>query len=275
MKKILLTITALAVAAVSVAQTNLDLETWSLGNPTGWVTTNLLYAPTTVTQVTGNGSTSAMQVTNDSVYDLQSNAPDTTGFALQLITNAPTYTSLAFDYKTSYVGTSDTGYVSIAFVHNGGTYTSSFDLIPSASWYSTPAIPLASLYSQLSGLGVATDSVIISVFASSAPMSVRNNTVTIDNIVLTSSSAGIYEVFSGVSVKTFPNPTSDVVNFEIDSDENLSISIFALDGTLVKTISKTSTLTTLSLDGMDKGSYIYRVAKLNGNIVKTGKFIKQ
>ena len=275
MKKILLSITAFAVAATSIAQTNLGLETWSAGNPTGWVTTNLLYAPTTVTQVTGNGSTSAMQVKNDSVADLQSGAPDTTGFALQLITNAPTYNSLSFDYKTTYVGTSDTGYVSIGFVHNGGTYTFSFNLIPSPSWYSTPAISLAGAYSQLSGLGVATDSVIISVFASSAPMSVRNNIVTIDNIVLDAGTAGIYEVFSNVDVNTYPNPANDLINFEIDTDENLTISIFALDGSLVKTISKTSTLTTISLDGMDKGSYIYRISKLNGNIVKNGKFIKQ
>jgi hypothetical protein len=275
MKKILLSITALAVAGASIAQTNLDIEAWSMGNPTGWVTSNLFYAPTTVAQVTGNASTSAMQITTDSVTDLQSGTPDTTGFAIQLIASAPTYTSIQFDYKTSYIGTSDTGYVSFVFLDNGSSYGATIMLIPTPAWYSTPAVNISSLYAGAAGQGIATDSVLISVYSSSASTPVRGNAITIDNIILNSPTAGIYEVFSGVNVKTFPNPTSDVINFEIDTDENLTISIFALDGSLVKTISKTSTLTTISLDGMDKGSYIYRVAKLNGNTVKTGKFIKQ
>lgn len=279
MKKILLSITALAVAVTSNAQVNLDLETWQAGNPTGWITTNLAYAPTTITQVTGNGTGSAMQITTDSVYGIipqTAGTTDTTGFAQQLITNAPTYNSIKFDYKTNYIGTTDTGYVSIGFVHNGGTYVASFNLLPSPSWYPTPAVPLASLYAQLSAQGVATDSVIISVYASSGNVTpVRGNSVTIDNIVLDAGTAGIYEAFADINVKTYPNPTSDVVNFEIDNDENLTINIFALDGSLVKTVAKTSSVTRISLDGMDKGSYIYRISKLNGNIVKTGKFVKQ
>lgn len=275
MKKILLSITAFAVAATSIAQTNLDLETWNTGNPLGWVTSNMIYAPTTVTQVSGNTSGSAMRITTDSVYALQGGDPDTTGFALQLIANAPTFTSIAFDYRTSYVGTTDTGYVSFGFVHNGGTFSAVLPLIPSPAWYSTPAVSLASFYSQATGQGIATDSVLISVYSSRAAVPVRNNAVIIDNIVLASSSAGIYEVFSGINVKTYPNPTSDVVNFEIDNDENLTINIFALDGSLVKTVTKTSNITSVSLDNIDKGSYIYKISKLNGNIVKTGKFIKQ
>jgi hypothetical protein len=276
MKKFLLSIASLAIIGASTAQTNLDLETWSSGNPTGWITSGLLYAPNTIAQVTGNGSTSAIQITTDSVYGVipqTTGEVDTTGFAFQLIANAPVFSSLAFDYKTAYIGTTDTGYVSIGFLDNGATYTISFNLQPIPTWYSTPSISLAGAYSQLPP-GFATDSVIISVYSSGRTTQVRNNSVTVDNIVL-NSSVGVYEVFSGVSVKTYPNPTTDVVNFDIDSDENLTISIFALDGSLVKTVAKTSTLTSVSLNDMDKGSYIYKISKLNGNTVKTGKFIKQ
>lgn len=279
MKKLLLSITAFAAFGAVKAQTNLDLETWVMGNPTGWTTTNQIYTPATVTQDAGNVSGSCAKIVNDSVASLQNGAPDTTGFMIQVIDAGSTiYTSLKFDYKTAYVGTSDTGIITVGLWDNGRPAVSlSLLLQPTPAWVSVPdgAITLGDLYDIAATNGVDTDSVYVLVSASSAANSVRGNTVFIDNILLDASSASVYELFSNTDVNVYPNPANNIVNFELSSNENVTVNIFSVDGALVKTVDAFQQLTAVDVNDLENGSYVYRVATLNGNIIKTGKFIKQ
>lgn len=276
MKKLLLSVVAFATFGAVKAQTNLDLETWQSGNPAGWITTNLLYAPTTVTQATGNGSGSCMKLTADSIYGSlpqNSGQTDTAAYALQIVANAPTFTSISFSYKTDYPSTGDTGTMFLGFIDNGSIRGVSFKLQPSASWYTTPAIPLASLYSQLAALNHATDSLIIRVDAETEKT--RGNTVYVDNINLVASNTSVYEIFANTNVNVYPNPANNVINFELSTNENVAVTVYNIDGSLVKTVAAFQQLTAVNIDDLDNGSYIYRVATLNGDIIKTGKFVKQ
>ncbi len=276
MKKFLLSITAIAAFGAVKSQVNLDLETWSSGSPSGWINTNMLYAPVTITEETGNVSGSSMKLTADSVYGIipqTTGQTDTAAFAFQIIANAPTYSSIQFDYKTDYPGTTDTGTLFIGFIHNDTLRGATFDLQPSAAWYSTPPVQLSGIYSQLAGLGHATDSVYIEINAETKKT--RGNAVYIDNIILTANNASVYELFSDVNVKVYPNPANDIINFELNTDENVTITIYKIDGSVVKTTSAFQRLNAVSIDNLDKGSYMYTVSTLNGNIVKTGQFIKQ
>lgn len=276
MKKLLLSITAFAAFGAVKAQTNLDLETWSNGNPAGWVNTNLLFAPTTVTEDAGNGTGSSMKLTADSVYGILAQnmgQTDTAAYAFQIVANAPTYSSIQFDYKTANPSTVDTGTVFLGFIDNGVIRGISLNLQPIATWYSTPPVPLTGLYSQLAGLNHATDSLYIEINAETKKT--RGNTAFLDNVILTVDNTSVYELFSNTKVNVYPNPANNIVNFELSNDENVTVTMYSIDGALVKTVSAFQKLTAIDINDLDNGSYIYKVATLNGNIIKSGQFIKQ
>jgi hypothetical protein len=71
-----------------------------------------------------------------------------------------------------------------------------------------------------------------------------------------------------VNVVAFPNPASDVVNFQIDATDYV-ITLTDLAG---KTVA-TSTTSTIEMSGLSSGAYLYKVVTNNGTA--TGKVTKK
>lgn len=71
-----------------------------------------------------------------------------------------------------------------------------------------------------------------------------------------------------VAVKAFPNPATDVLNFQIDATDYV-ITLTDLAG---KTVA-TSTTSTVEMSGLSSGAYLYKVVTNNGTA--TGKVTKK
>ncbi len=71
-----------------------------------------------------------------------------------------------------------------------------------------------------------------------------------------------------VAVKAFPNPATEMVNFEIDAND-FTISLFDLSGKVVAT----STTASINISELNAGAYIYKVATEKG--MATGKVTKK
>jgi len=71
-----------------------------------------------------------------------------------------------------------------------------------------------------------------------------------------------------VAVKAFPNPATEILNFEIDAND-FTISLFDLSGKVVAT----STSASLNIAELNAGAYIYKVATEKG--IATGKVSKK
>ena len=95
----------------------------------------------------------------------------------------------------------------------------------------------------------------------------------IDNVNL-GGSAGVYEVFSNVNVNAYPNPTSDIITFDIEGIETATIELYNAAGAVVKNVNTTSSLTNISLGNVKAGNYFYTVKNAEGKIVRSGQVIK-
>jgi hypothetical protein len=71
-----------------------------------------------------------------------------------------------------------------------------------------------------------------------------------------------------VNVVAFPNPATDVVNFQIDATDYV-ITLTDLAGKMVAT----STTSTIEMSGLSSGAYLYKVVTNNGTA--TGKVTKK
>ena len=83
------------------------------------------------------------------------------------------------------------------------------------------------------------------------------------------------EVFvPGVRVKVYPNPSSESVTFDVEGQDfrKLHLSVFDLDGKLVKRQAYSGNQFTLFRDQLSSGMYVYRL-EAEGKLIDTGKFI--
>ncbi len=83
------------------------------------------------------------------------------------------------------------------------------------------------------------------------------------------------EVFQpGVRVNLYPNPSSESVTFDVEgqSFKKLQLSVFDLDGKLVKRQAYNGNQFTLFRDQLPSGMYVYRL-EAEGKLINTGKFI--
>lgn len=75
-------------------------------------------------------------------------------------------------------------------------------------------------------------------------------------------------------LKSYPNPASSFINFEVQKNfqKGLSIAVFSSLGTKVSDIQNVTEKTTLSLMDYNRGMYIYRLMDPAGKVIDTGKF---
>lgn len=83
---------------------------------------------------------------------------------------------------------------------------------------------------------------------------------------------------SGYSENTFvyPNPANDKLNIRMTHFKGKSfVKIYNSRGETVKSETLNNDLTTISLSGLSAGLYLYKIIDLNGNVLDTGKFMKE
>lgn len=77
-----------------------------------------------------------------------------------------------------------------------------------------------------------------------------------------------------LSISAFPNPATDVINFNLGTNEASLINILDISGRIVETINVVNTIETLNTSNFDSGVYFYQVQS-EGKVVKTSKFSVQ
>ncbi len=86
---------------------------------------------------------------------------------------------------------------------------------------------------------------------------------------------GINKEPSNISLKTFPNPTTDFLTLQFDdySNEQFEFRLFDLQGSLVQNGQIIDTQTRIDLSALSKGTYLISIIKESKEI-KTFKIIK-
>ncbi len=91
-------------------------------------------------------------------------------------------------------------------------------------------------------------------------------TVYVDNIYFYNDNLGVEDITANQGMVTlYPNPVQAGMNFYLKSDneEVAQVSVFNMEGKLVKTVMNTDEIST---QGLDKGVYILTIETVNGNI---------
>lgn len=83
---------------------------------------------------------------------------------------------------------------------------------------------------------------------------------------------GLAELAAANSVKVYPNPVSDVLNFNIDYNKAASIAITDITGRLIETTSFEMNNARVDVRNYNKGIYFYQITNSNGEAIKGGKF---
>lgn len=94
-----------------------------------------------------------------------------------------------------------------------------------------------------------------------------------NSIMLTSSHAGITNLsLANNEVRVYPNPARNLVNFVFENNNMATeVRVFNMTGQLINSV-PVSAITTVDLNNVDSGMYIYQIVGNNNEIIKTDKF---
>lgn len=95
----------------------------------------------------------------------------------------------------------------------------------------------------------------------------------VDNIIPGDLLSVPKEELANTKIKIYPNPASDVVNFDLDELNNGTITINSVTGQEVVNTKFTNGTKKINVNHLNNGVYIYTVRNQNRNVVKTGKLI--
>lgn len=76
------------------------------------------------------------------------------------------------------------------------------------------------------------------------------------------------------NLEVYPNPASEIINFNLENSNGYSVAIFSTDGRLVSILKLESDNTSLNLSKFTQGTYIYQIFDKNKVPVAGGKFSK-
>ncbi len=85
---------------------------------------------------------------------------------------------------------------------------------------------------------------------------------------------GIEDLDVNFSVNIFPNPTSEIVNLDIEKYEGIIFHLFTLEGKLLNQAVLTEKKTTLNVADYPKGTYLLKLSTSGNQKIKTYKIIK-
>ena len=84
---------------------------------------------------------------------------------------------------------------------------------------------------------------------------------------------GIDEIsFASQSVKLYPNPANDMINFSIDGNVAKKINILDITGRIIEVLNIDASDTHLNISEYSNGIYIYQIISDDGEMIKSGKF---
>lgn len=92
------------------------------------------------------------------------------------------------------------------------------------------------------------------------------------NTVFLTWATGLAELVAANSVKVYPNPVSDVLNFNIDYNKSASVNITDITGRSVETVNFELNNARVDVRNFNKGIYFYQITNSNGEVIKGGKF---
>lgn len=99
------------------------------------------------------------------------------------------------------------------------------------------------------------------------------STLTVDDVSFTvNAPVGINEITSASSV-VYPNPVANTLNVEITNAEATSISIYSLDGTLVRTADLNGVKGSVNVETLTSGMYLYTISTKGGAVIQS-RFLK-
>lgn len=99
--------------------------------------------------------------------------------------------------------------------------------------------------------------------------------IVVDDVSLSisSSSASVVNQKNPLSI-VYPNPVANTLNVKINNANATSISIYGVDGNLMKTASLNGTFGSVDVSNLNSGMYFYTIATKDGQLLKS-KFIKR
>ena len=86
---------------------------------------------------------------------------------------------------------------------------------------------------------------------------------------------GIEDLDVNFSVNIFPNPTSEIVNLDIEKFEGVSFHLFNVEGKLLNQAELTEKKTTVRVADYPKGTYLLTLTQTEDQKIKTYKIIKK
>ena len=293
MIKNLLLASTLLVGLGATAQSNLDFEGTNTPNsffgdqPDGWFGVGT----TLETAAPGQGSQSyTLTTANNPAFAYTFSQPsDTIGGLLLQTINSPGagLTSVDFMYKYNSVnGDSAVFLVEIVDTMLAGN---SDDVILDQGLYIIPAtqttwttvnVPVNNFNTgtahELNLSFVASGASAFGTAPAGAPFTFPlpspGTALTVDGVVL-NGYVGVNDYALNPTIKAFPNPASDKVNFTFDGMENGTVKVYNIAGQLVKNENFNTNTVVLNVSDLENGVYLYNITDEKGNVVKQDKIV--
>lgn len=76
---------------------------------------------------------------------------------------------------------------------------------------------------------------------------------------------------AGLSLKVYPNPVEEVLNFSIDYNQAIKVTLLDITGKQVEVSPFWLKQTSINMSNYNAGIYIYEISSENGEIIKIGK----
>jgi hypothetical protein len=100
-----------------------------------------------------------------------------------------------------------------------------------------------------------------------------------DQPVFQNASCKQYHLYNSVSeiekaastVKVYPNPATDVINFSINYNKVSKVAIMDITGRLIETVDFNLNNARVDVSNYNSGVYFYQITNNNGEVVKSGK----
>lgn len=110
--------------------------------------------------------------------------------------------------------------------------------------------------------------------ATSLPSMKEGSELLLDKMVLkNSATTGVNEA-TVTTASVYPNPAVDVLNFKLEGADASSVTIFSLDGKVLISQSVNGSNGSVNVSELNTGMYIYQIATVNGETVKS-TFVKK
>lgn len=171
----------------------------------------------------------------------------------------------------SVVGVPDNfNLIMVQLSNNGATIGQAFYF----SQFSTSSYSrFASNFTYTSGL--IPDSMTLTIFAGNPGNPIPGNKFYVDDLLLVYNPLNVNDIYENTTFKIFPNPVKDNLNIFSQCKEESNIKIYNSNGALVKVFYLNKDFTSVSISDLSMGLYFYQIKNSNGNILDSGKLMKE